>query len=122
MTTEFFELLGIWRPLPLIVLGLFLAGCLLWFCVVYVDWMAARGKRPAARPALSADARRIMDAMPPDFWHSTVPPTLFRIRKLRAEPVPDGYAGAPGDLVFCYRVDDGCLQIEQIYPPKEAAR
>lgn len=77
----------------------------------------------APRSPVSADlARRIMDAMPQEFWHSTVPPTFFRIRKLRAEPVPAGYAGEPGDLVFCYRVDDGCLQIEQIYPTKEAGR
>ena len=54
----------------------------------------------APHSSSSAAARRIMDAMPPEFWRSTVPPTLFRIRALRAEPVPEGYAGAPGDLVF----------------------
>ena len=68
-------------------IAVLLALCSAAPAATFSDWIATYG--------LTGD-----NALPPEFWRSTVPPTLFRIRALRAEPVPEGYAGAPGDLVF----------------------
>lgn len=71
--------------------------------------------------APEAVLRRVMASLPREVWTSSCPPKYFRIRANRAEPVPADYAGQPGELVFCYTNDEGCISIKKTYPPQEAA-
>ena len=76
--------------------------------------------QPAAPELPIEKMRAVMASMPAEIWNSTTPPTYFRIRANRAEPVAPGYQGRPGELVFCYRNDDGCISIKKVWPEEAA--
>lgn len=76
---------------------------------------------PPMPEAPEAAVRRVMAGLPAEIWTTTTPPTYFRIRENRAEPVSADYAGQPGELVFCYENNDGFISIKKTYPPDEEA-
>lgn len=81
----------------------------------------AKSAIPPMPESPEAAVRRVMAGLPPEIWTTTTPPTYFRIRANRAEPVASDYAGQPGDLVFCYENKDGFISIKKTYPPDEEA-
>ena len=59
----------------------------------------------------------LLKTLPESLWHTTTPPTRFRIRDNRAELVASNYVGQGSDLVFEYENKDGYISINKIYPP-----
>jgi hypothetical protein len=60
--------------------------------------------------------RAVIESLPKDVWNTTTAPTFFKISKNVASLVPENYQGQEGELVFCYRNDDGFISFTKIYP------
>jgi hypothetical protein len=79
--------------------------------------MTTNAHLPPVDPAQVGERiQSLLRSLPESLWHTTTPPTMFKIANNKACLVPSNYQPEAGDLVFVYENKDGFISIKKIYP------